>query len=118
MTISPHAPTNYEGQDREVILWGENVGIGRIRVCNRNSNDRLKGIQIWGDQINADGTTTYREETDSEEFPNCNGHWSSSVLCPGDTLATGLVVHANDLGGDDRAEIVGLRLICRSIGVR
>ena len=109
---------SYEILDREVALRVQYAAIGRIMVCNRDSNDRLKGIQIWGDQINADGTTTYREETDSEEFPNCNGNWSSSVLCPSGTLATGLVVHANDRGGNNKAEIVGLRLICRSIGVR
>lgn len=107
----------YRTLDREVTLNGKDSAIGRVRVCNRSSNSRLKGIQIWGEQINTDGTTTYRDEADAEEFTNCNGNWSGSVLCPVGMLATGLVVHANDRGGDGKAEIVGLRLICRGISI-
>ncbi len=114
--ISPPPPLNYADADFEREVRLRNGVIVRITVCNNQRNHRLKGIRIWGQTINPDGTTIYQNETDSEEFPNCGG-WSSSVLCPTDHLATGLVVEANDLGGDDKAEIVGLRLICRRISV-
>jgi len=114
--ISPPPPLNYADADFEREVRLRNGVIVRITVCNNQRNHRLKGIRIWGQTINPDGTTIYQSETDSEEFPNCGG-WSSSVLCPTDHVATGLVVEANDLGGDNRAEIVGLRLICRRISV-
>ena len=90
--------------------------IGRLQVCNNdNANFRLKGIRIWGDQINPDGTTTYLPNSASRELPNCEV-WDAAVLCPSG-VATGIVVHATEATGN-RNQIVGLQLICREISVR
>ena len=50
---------------------------------------------------------------------NC-ARWSGPKLCPNDHVGTGLVVHTDDRsgGGENAEQIVGLRLICRSVGVR
>jgi hypothetical protein len=91
-------------------------GIGGMEVCNNdNANGRLKGIRIYGTKIENDGSTTYAPISDEEALTNCRV-WSPMVLCPGDKLATGLVVHSNDSSGSVE-QIVGLQLICRDITV-
>ena len=92
--ISPPPVNKYETLDREVSLGS--AAIGRLDVCNSSFNRRLKGIRIWGETINDDGSTSFYPGSDSEEFPNCDGNWSPSVMCPGDRLATGVVVDVRD----------------------
>ncbi len=103
--------------DPPVVFGEDEISvIGRLQVCNNNNrNRRLKGLRIWGDRINADGTTTYLPNADSDEFANC-AEWGSSVFCPADTVGTGLVIHATQASGDNE-QIVGLQLICRSISI-
>ncbi|PQA89607.1 LamG domain-containing protein [Hyphococcus luteus] len=93
-------------------------GIGSIEVCSSfNGNKRMKGLRISGDKINKDGSTTYWPNVHTDTRPNC-GEWHKAVLCPSDTLATGLIVHWNEHGLMSTKEIVGLQLICREIGLR
>lgn len=90
--------------------------IGRIEVCNNtNSRKRLKGIRIWGSRINDDGSKTYMPTGDSRFLPNCDT-WSSSQMCGVDKVATGIVLHATQIGSD-RAQVTGLQLICRAVGL-
>ena len=111
-------------RDPIIALWdsGNSVdldhpseaAVGRIEVCNNtNRRYRLKGIRIWGDRINDDGSSTYVPNSDQRALPNCDT-WSGSMLCGSGKAATGLVVHASDVGGGN-GEITGLQLICRSI---
>jgi hypothetical protein len=93
------------------------VAIGSLEVChNGNDNHRLKGIRIVGNRINADGTSTWEPNGDADQEPNC-AVWATAVLCPGQSHATGLVIHSNTSSGNN-AEIVGLQLVCRDIGMR
>ena len=110
-------PWIYDDKRFKRFVHLKDAKIGRIEVCNSksNGNDRIKGIRIWGDVINSDGSTTYQPNSDEEVLPNC-GSWSPSVMCPGDTLATGVVLYAKDLSGN-KAEITGLQLICRAVGM-
>lgn len=90
--------------------------IGCMEVCNNdNANGRLKGIRIYGTKIESDGSTTYVPISSEESLPNY-AIWDAMVLCPGDKMATGLVVHSNDSSGSVE-QIVGLQLICRDITV-
>jgi len=89
-----------------------------IQVCNntRNSNWRLKGVRLFGAKINSDGTTEPANLNDEEVLPNCN-NWGRKRSCPANQVATGVVVLASDAGGDDKANITGMRLICREVRV-
>ncbi|MEZ5553237.1 MAG: LamG domain-containing protein [Pseudomonadales bacterium] len=94
--------------------------IGRLSVCSIGT---VAGLHVWGDVIDADGSTRYEPAASQDEFPNCRGFeatvgeaWSSSMLCASNQLATGLVVHSNDIGPYE--VITGLQLICRRIAVR
>ncbi|HKL62900.1 MAG TPA: LamG-like jellyroll fold domain-containing protein [Woeseiaceae bacterium] len=110
-------------------LWGDpnmrsvatapDAPVYAIQVCNnsRNAKRRLKGVRVWGAKINPDGTTSPANVNDEEELNNCND-WAPRRTCPDNQIATGVVVMANDAGGDDKADITGLRLICHSVGIR
>lgn len=94
----------------------DGAAVGRLQVCNNgNANQRMKGVRIWGDVINDDGSTVYLQHQDEKSLPNC-ANWDASVMCPLDTLATGVIVYASDTSGSNE-QIVGLSLICRHIGV-
>jgi hypothetical protein len=93
--------------------------INSLTVCNDLSSSRLKGIRIYGKNI-ADLHTVSRQPgdiSDSEQMPNCNARgWSKvTASCPVGQRATGVMIHAQDAGGSDNAEIVGLALICRAV---
>lgn len=93
-----------------VSLDGDDRIIGRLEVCNNNNaNRRLKGMRIWGDRVLEDGSIQYEPNSSSKALPNC-ATWSSSVMCPTDTYATGVVVHSADKG-----DITGLQLVCRAV---
>ncbi len=107
--------------DRPSLRYSVSVpsaAIGRLSICSNNrGNQRMKGVEIWGGTINADGSVTYSDSaTDKKELPNC-AQWSTSVLCPDGMKATGVRVHVN-YPRNDKTEIVGLQLICRRIGLR
>ncbi|NGX16323.1 LamG domain-containing protein [Wenzhouxiangella sp. XN24] len=88
--------------------------ISSIEVCQRDSNQRLKGIRVVGDRVNADGTVEYVPgAADQESLTNCQT-WSPRVMCPSQQVATGLVVHTQERRGETEA-ITGLQLVCRAV---
>ncbi len=100
----------------QTVSLGDDTAIGSIEVCSTsNDNQRMKGIRVSGDKVNADGSTTYWPNASTARRPNCS-EWHKAVLCPSNTLATGVVLHRNR-GGLSNEEIVGLQLICRAIGM-
>lgn len=90
------------------------TAIGRLQVCQSKSG-RIKGIRVYGDRINPDGTTTYHPAISTSEFTNCKV-WKQDVLCPSGTLSSGLVIHYDS--GGSRPAATGLQLVCRGVGVR
>jgi hypothetical protein len=103
--------------DSDHSTWATGLyAVGRLQVCNNtNANKRLKGIRIWSDALNEDGSPTVITTADSSSLPNCDT-WAPSVLCPIGQEATGLVVHARDEGGPHSSKsITGLQLICRAV---
>jgi len=87
-----------------------------IAVCsNRLANKRVKGIQLRGRVINADGTLGADEFVDSRELTNC-AEWRTPSLCPQGYAGTGVRAHFNDQGlSHSSDELVGLQLKCRRI---
>jgi hypothetical protein len=102
-----------------MILTDGNRPIAAIQVCNnrRNSKNRLKGIRVWGDTINPDGTTSRGYSSDEDELANCT-QWDQIRRCPENYLATGVVIVADDPGGAFNEYFRGLRLICRRVEMR
>jgi len=98
--------------------------INQLRVCNRVRTNptrtltRLKGIEIHGAKIGLDNASNAGDVvSDQESMPNCD-YWGQLLSCPAGAYATGLVLEGDDVAGDGRAEIKGMRLICHSVGVR
>lgn len=114
MSLSLKSPASEA--DHRVRLASAKVG--RIQVCHDQSSSQfIKGVRVWGWTVNPDASLTYVPEGEEEVLPNCKV-WSPSVLCPVGLIGTGLVVHGKDLLGDGQAEIVGLQLLCREVGLQ
>ena len=123
----------FDSPERNVIVWEKGcygyahynfnvelddaTAIGRIQVCESSTpgSKRVKGVKIYGDVINPDGSTTYHPAASTRELTNC-GTWRQDVLCPTGSLSTGLVIHYN--ANNDRPAITGFQLICRAVGLR
>lgn len=104
-----------ETSDRLTVGFSNReTAIKSLSVCTAsNSHGRIKGLQVYGEEINEDGTTSNVPSASTRERPNC-ATWHRTLICPDRSLATGLVVHynANNRGPD---EATGLQLVCRNI---
>ncbi|MCA9620352.1 MAG: hypothetical protein KC731_15125 [Myxococcales bacterium] len=95
----------------ETIGWttGSGIYVRGIAACTNNSaNHRVKGIQIFGASIAANGTVTPLGVDDWFSRANC-ATWHAPVFCPAGQIATKVRVHRT---GD---EINGLSLACRDV---
>lgn len=79
-----------------------------VRVCQRASNDRIKGIRILGSEITKDGPDRDPGLAITEERTNCND-WNDPVLCPTGEVAVALRV---EYRGESA---VGLSLRCAAV---
>ncbi len=109
--------------------------MNEIRTCDskKNSNDRIKGITMWGAFVtgiepNGSDYTCTTQTTGSHEYTfegpcsdaevragtayrsNC-GDWNGLRSCPSGMLASELWVHVSE---DN--EVVGLQLNCQDVG--
>lgn len=111
---------NYPAPNPETIEVAlQDSVIGRLSACVGGA---LLGLQVWGDVIAADGSTRYEPASSRAQFSSCAEllaysmeNWTSSKMCQAGSLATGIVVHSNDLGYFE--SISGLQLICRQVGL-
>ena len=76
-----------------------------LSVCQRRSNDRLKGMSVVGSDIQTSGPRRNGGLNSSQERPNCND-WNPRVTCPSGEVAIGLKV---EFRGESA---VGLSLRC------
>lgn len=110
--------TIFDGSSRSVAT-NSTWPVNSLLVCNNESSSRLKGLRINGKNIAELDTMSYQpgDLSDTEQLPNCTtGGWSKvTANCPVGQRATGVMIHAQDAGGDEKAEIVGLALICRAV---
>ena len=95
-----------------------------IQVCQRNSNDRAKGLRVRGVDLSNTGGSTIRTrpykrtngrwvENDDQQT-NCND-WDDMVMCPNQQVVVGVRIEGNDLGFGNRAQVKGLAPICAPI---
>jgi hypothetical protein len=101
-----------------------------VRVCMNKDNERVKGIQIRGRQIDADGnvsdlpsrypdssgTTGLSALVDlnapSDQRPHCDG-WKKWVECPTGQIATAITAHFG--AGSTPRSLTGIALQCRAV---
>lgn len=89
-------------------LNNEDIQVYGISVCTHASNDRLKGIKLWGGSANDNGTFSRLGLTRWFERTNCNT-WHPAVFCPVGQVATKVRIHRT---GDT---MTGLSLACREV---
>lgn len=120
---------------------GELVGITTLQVCQRSSNDLVKGLAITGVTLDLGqtpvGTSRYTEEvaepptaaqlaqgqtspqvvtrpvTHRFTRPNCND-WKAERSCSNGKVAVGLEIHY-DKRNSGRSQITGLALKCAEL---
>lgn len=87
-----------------------------VRVCNRRSNDRIKGVRVRGANITASGAQPDPGLFREHDRPNCNGNWSSSVSqCPNGQAITRVRIETRDIGVYDARGAVGLGVFCSRV---
>jgi hypothetical protein len=102
-----------------------------VRVCMNKDNDRVKGIQIRGRLIDANGNVSdlpsrYPDSSGStgmsalvdlnapaDQRPNCDS-WKKWVECPTGQIATAITAHFG--AGSTPRSLTGIGLQCRAVG--
>ncbi|WP_405231117.1 LamG-like jellyroll fold domain-containing protein [Lentisalinibacter salinarum] len=108
--------------EMSVTLRGDSGVIRELKACTADPvgrtdptrrRNRVKGLEIRGETLTADGRLAGLGVDDREERANCEA-WHESVACPGDRVATGVRQHVyTDFKGN--YALAGLQLICRRI---
>lgn len=95
----------------KVVGWSNlsRIKVRGIQVCTNNkSNHRMKGIRLYGAEVQEDGDLLYQTGYESFSRSNCKT-WHAAVFCPYGQVATKLVIHSTD------DEVNGLGLKCRRV---
>ena len=101
-------------QVERVVAWPHVVR--QIRVCNRNSNKRIKGLRLLRAEFSATGSLENRSQRGAWQHArtNCNNNWAASTSsCPTGQAVTKLRLEVNARPGPD--EIVGISAFCSRV---
>ena len=100
----------------------KDLPVTTIQTCKSiTKNKRIKGIRIAGSAIGDDASISYIPVSDEDTYTNCNDDWGGLNICPTNAVATGVVIHTEDVSNKfAKAEekIVGLQLICRQLTLK
>ncbi len=102
------------GSPKSVAFSGRTYVAG-LRVCLDGDGERIKGVQLKGRVVSADGAVTDANAQPREERTNCR-EWKAWVACPAGQVASGLIVAFDKARGPKSA--YGLGLICRAVATR
>ena len=104
------------------------VALKGLKVCQRNSNDRMKGLAVRGVTLR-DGGSRFntrpirrggRWQEPSFERPNCND-WDDMEVCPSGQVMVGVRIEGEATGGmvngRPRLNIEGLAPICTRLQI-
>jgi len=110
--------------------FADRTFVRALRVCMNNDGTRIKGFQIRGRKVDANGDVSdlpprYPDPNNSSGIdgqfdlnapqdlrPNCDG-WKRWVECPQGQVATGIVAHYG--AGDTPRSVTGIALKCRAV---
>ncbi len=87
-----------------------------LQICQRQQNDRLKGVRLRGSRVDDQGTHYDPAIEEVEERTNCN-QWAQQAFCARGSVITELQVHYRATGSRP-AEITGVALNCAEAVVR
>lgn len=87
-----------------------------LQICQRQQNDRLKGVRLLGSRVDDQGTHYDPAIQEVEERPNCN-QWAAQAFCTQGSVITEVQVHYRATGNRP-AEITGVALNCAQAAVR
>lgn len=107
------------GDLRIVSIWSAgfpNRGVGRLAICQRAGNDRLKGITLYAALVSRSGVTHDPTFNVPRNRSRCNDP-QPIVRCGSQRVATGLqITHGRATGllgkSVNRRSVVGLGLLC------
>ncbi len=102
-----------QGSERSVEIATSTIVVqlaSSIAICQRQGNDRLKGITLLGSRIDATGATPDSAISDQEVRTNCNDQ-NDPEHCTVGSVITAIQVHFRP-SQNRPAEIVGLGPIC------
>ncbi len=87
-----------------------------VRVCNRGSNDRVKGIRVRGANVTASGAQPDPGVYAEHDRPNCNDNWSPRISqCPEGQAITRVRVETSPTGTYGARAAVGLSVFCSRV---
>ena len=87
-----------------------------VRVCNRGSNDRIKGVRVRGANVNAHGAQRDPGLLTEHDRPNCNNNWSPRISqCPAGQAITRVRVETKNTGTYQVRSAVGLSVFCSRV---
>jgi hypothetical protein len=109
-------------ESRRQLQVGMGAPITGIEVCQRRTNDRVKGLRATARRwdLTASELRFREEREEDDEAPNCNGNWQEAVSCPSGFVASGAVAHWENQGRSGPTAppmdaLVGVELICREM---
>ena len=112
------------------IKFSRHTFVRALRVCMNNANDRVKGFQLRGREIDGNGNVTDLPprhaslsgssgmsvladlNAPNDERLNCED-WKNWVECPAGQIATALTAHFGP--GSDPRSVIGIALHCRLV---
>ncbi|MCX7554928.1 S8 family serine peptidase [Marinicella sp. S1101] len=108
-------PTSRSEKFVPTLTTSHDTFIRGVSVCNSKTknNTRLKGVKLYRTRVESDNTLTRISNPTTFERPNCDDNWRTPAYCPGDSLATKLVVYIEDEGNNE--VITGLGLRCKTL---
>jgi len=109
-----HAECTFRSPTAPDPGYGANP-ITALQVCHSYLNDRVKGLRVWRQSLDADGKfapyRNYEIARADELFDRANcSSWREKAMCERDKVATGLRAHFNGNGA-----VVGLQLMCTRV---
>jgi len=112
-----------ERSRKSVSLSSVNGVIRQLRVCRPEPpgnvepqwpKARIKGMQVRGETLDADGRLTGVRESNKYQRSNCDVWDDRYVSCPSGYVATGVRQHVHEQSGG-KYSVGGVQLICRRV---
>jgi hypothetical protein len=99
------------GADQSAVFPGRTF-VSAVRVCLNGDHDRVKGYELKGRVLAADGTLSAASTRPIDQKPNCRD-WMDWAECGPGQIASGLNLHFE--GGSEPRSLKGIGLKCRTV---
>ena len=101
-----------DGTKKTISFTDSDTYIRGVQVCLNNSNDKIKGLKLYGTKLNrSTGRLENLSGSKSWERPNCNGNWKTVRYCDAGMVAVAVEAERDIYYKDFK----GLRLQCKAV---